>query len=279
MSTSAFKVGKYVSTRPRLHSLFKGLNAIQHKHRNKPRLHRSPQAERSDQLGSHLIDLRQVSKTFVTTAGEFTALKGIDLQIGSGEFVAVIGKSGSGKSTLLNMITGIDRPTSGEVWVAKTPIHTLNEEELAVWRGENIGVIFQFFQLLPTLTAVENILLAMDYGQHYAVADRPERAMELLDIVGMVDNAHRLPIELSGGEQQRIAIARSLANDPPLLTADEPTGNLDSKTAERILQLFEDLAAREKTILMVTHDMELANKTQRMLRLKNGKVWHEQSKL
>ena len=133
-------------------------------------------------------------------------------------------------------------------------------------------MIFQFFQLLPTLTAVENILLAMDYGQHYAVADRPERAMELLDIVGMVDNAHRLPIELSGGEQQRIAIARSLANDPPLLTADEPTGNLDSKTAERILQLFEDLAAREKTILMVTHDMELADRAHRIIALADGEI-------
>ena len=211
----------------------------------------------------HLIDLRQVVKTFKTASGEFTALKAIDLQIGPGIFVAVIGKSGSGKSTLLNMITGIDRPTTGEVWIAGTPVHTLNEEQIAIWRGRNIGVIFQFFQLLPTLTAVENILLAMDYGQRYPIEERPERAMALLERVEMAAHAHRLPSALSGGEQQSIAIARALANDPPILTADEPTGNLDTKTAEKILRLFEELVNGGKTILMVTHEMDLASRAQR----------------
>jgi putative ABC transport system ATP-binding protein len=222
-----------------------------------------------------LVDLRAVVKTYRSTAGTFSALKGIDLQVESGAFVSIIGKSGSGKSTLINVITGIDRPTSGEVIIGGAPIHELNEEGIAVWRGRSIGVIFQFFQLLPTLTAVENILLAMDYGGHYPRAERPERAMDLLELVGMADHAHALPNTLSGGGQQCVAIARALANDPLLLTADEPTGNLDSKSAEMVFRLFQNLADSGKTILMVTHDRELAGRAQRTIQLADGRIVDE----
>ena len=226
-------------------------------------------------LAGWVVDLHQVVKTYKGTAGTFTALKGIDLRVEPGAFVSIIGKSGSGKSTLINVITGLDRPTSGEVIVDNVRIHTLNEEQIAVWRGRSIGVIFQFFQLLPTLTSVENILLAMDYGGQYSPAKRPERAMHLLELVGMADQAHRLPNSLSGGQQQCVAIARALANDPVLLTADEPTGNLDSKSAEMVFRLFEDLANAGKTILMVTHDNELAARAQRTIRLADGRIVDE----
>ena len=219
-----------------------------------------------------LVDLRQVVKTYESAAGVFTALKGIDLQVDAGEFVSIIGKSGSGKSTLINMITGIDHPTAGQVLVGGAAVHTLNEEQIAVWRGRTIGVIFQFFQLLPTLTAVENILLPMDYGQLYARDERPERAMRLLEQVGMADYAHKLPSALSGGQQQSVAIARALANDPPILAADEPTGNLDSRTARSVFQLFENLADSGKTIMMVTHDKELAERTWRTVVLADGEI-------
>src|SRR5512134_1706627 len=222
-----------------------------------------------------LVQLHEVVKTYQSSAGIFTALKGVDLQVESGAFVSIIGKSGSGKSTLINVITGIDRPTSGEVIVDDVQVHTLNEEQIAIWRGRSIGVIFQFFQLLPTLTAVENILLAMDYGGQYPAAERPERAMYLLELVGMADRAHRLPNSLSGGQQQCVAIARALANDPVLLTADEPTGNLDSKSTQMVFQLFESLADSGKTILMVTHDNELAARAQRTIRLVDGKIQDE----
>src|SRR5690242_3107189 len=172
-----------------------------------------------------LIELRQVVKTYTTPAGDFTALKHVDLQVNRNEFVAVIGKSGSGKSTLINTVTGIDRPTSGEVMVCDTPIHTLNESELAVWRGRNVGVIFQFFQLLPTLTLVENVMLPMELARLYTPRERRVRALDLLDQVGMADKANRLPAATSGGQQQRVAIARALANDPDVLVADEPTGS------------------------------------------------------
>jgi putative ABC transport system ATP-binding protein len=219
-----------------------------------------------------VVDLRGVVKTYESPAGTFTALQGVDLQVEAGAFVSIIGKSGSGKSTLINVITGIDRPTSGEVIVHDTPIHTLNEEQIAIWRGRSIGVIFQFFQLLPTLTAVENILLAMDYGNHHQTAQRSERAMELLELVGMADYAHQFPNTLSGGQQQCLAIARALANDPVLLAADEPTGNLDSKSAEMVFHLFESLADSGKTILMVTHDNELAARAQHTIRLADGRI-------
>jgi putative ABC transport system ATP-binding protein len=224
---------------------------------------------------ANLVDLRQVVKTYHSSAGTFTALKGVDLRVESGAFVSSIGKSGSGKSTLINVITGIDRPTSGEVVVDGTAVHNLNEEQIAIWRGQSVGVIFQFFQLLPTLTAVENILLAMDYGGHYPRVERPEQAMHLLELVGMAEHAHHLPSALSGGQQQCVAIARALANNPVLLTADEPTGNLDSKSTEMVFRLFETLADSGKTILMVTHDNELAERAQRTIRLVDGRIQDE----
>jgi putative ABC transport system ATP-binding protein len=241
-------------------------------------LNRSTQKSENGQTGvpdDCLVDLRAVVKTYKSSAGTFTALKGIDLQVESGAFVSIVGKSGSGKSTLINIITGIDRPTSGEVIVDHTRVHALNEEQIAIWRGRSVGVIFQFFQLLPTLTAVENILLAMDYGNRYLRTERPEYAIHLLELVGMVDHAHRLPSALSGGQQQCVAIARALANDPILLTADEPTGNLDSRSTEMVFRLFENLADSGKTILMVTHDNEFAARAQRTIRLVDGKIHDE----
>jgi putative ABC transport system ATP-binding protein len=235
------------------------------------------QVEHQGHDTANLIDLRNVVKTYQSTAGNFTALKGIDLQIGAGEFMSIVGKSGSGKSTLINVITGIDRPTSGQVLVHKTAVHTLNEEQIAVWRGRTIGVIFQFFQLLPTLTAVENVMLPMDYCQVYSPAERPERAMYLLEQVGMADYAHELPAALSGGQQQSIAIARALATDPPILTADEPTGNLDSRTAEIVFRLFEKLVDGGKTILMVTHDSDLAARAQTTLVIADGEIVDEKT--
>ena len=234
---------------------------------------RSPLKSRSDHSpNGRLVDLHAVRKIYKSSAGTFTALEGIDLQIASGEFVSIIGKSGSGKSTLINLITGIDQPTSGEIFVNNVPVHSLKEEQIAVWRGRSIGVIFQFFQLLPTLTAVENILLAMDYGNRYPVGERAEKAIYLLELVGMADWAHSLPGTLSGGQAQRVAIARSLANDPLLLAADEPTGNLDTKSADTVLELFDSLTREGKTILMVTHDMELARRAARTIRLSDGRI-------
>jgi putative ABC transport system ATP-binding protein len=224
---------------------------------------------------ANLVDLREVVKTYRSSAGTFTALKDVNLRVESGAFVSIIGKSGSGKSTLINVITGIDKPTSGEVIVDKIPIHKFNEEQIAIWRGRSVGVIFQFFQLLPTLTSVENILLAMDYGSHYSRSERPDQAMHLLELVGMAEHAHHLPSTLSGGQQQCVAIARALANNPVLLTADEPTGNLDSKSTEMVFRLFENLADSGKTILMVTHDNELAEHAQRTIRLVDGRIQDE----
>jgi ABC-type lipoprotein export system ATPase subunit len=223
----------------------------------------------------HLIELQQVVKTYRSAAGDFTALKNVDLSIGTGEFVAVIGKSGSGKSTLINMITGIDRPTSGEVLVGDTAVHTLSEGKLAEWRGRNVGVIFQFFQLLPTLTVVENLMLPMDFCHMYSRRQRRERAMHLLEQVGLADQARKMPSALSGGQQQRVAIARGMANDPPILVADEPTGNLDSKTAESVFRLFEGLVDQGKTILMVTHDSDLADKVTRTVIIADGEIIEE----
>jgi len=231
--------------------------------------------DRDRTLNGRLVDLRGVVKTYKGSAGTFTALKGVDLQVESGAFVSIIGKSGSGKSTLINVVTGIDRPTSGEVFIDGVPVHMLNEEQIAVWRGRSVGVIFQFFQLLPTLTAVENILLAMDYGGNLAREERPDHAMHLLEVVGMAEHAHHLPSALSGGGQQCVAIARALANNPVLLTADEPTGNLDSKSTEMVFRLFENLAGSGKTILMVTHDNGLAARARRTIRLVDGRIQDE----
>jgi ABC-type lipoprotein export system ATPase subunit len=222
-----------------------------------------------------LIELRDVEKTYVNAAGSFTALQHVDLQVDRGEFVAVIGKSGSGKSTLINMITGIDRPTTGEVLVGDTAVHTLSEGKLASWRGRNVGIVFQFFQLLPTLSAVENVMLPMDFCNTYGRGERPARAMALLEQVGLLEEADKMPASLSGGEQQRVAIARALANDPPILIADEPTGNLDSKTAESVFQLFDHLVTQGKTILMVTHDRGLAQRATRTVIISDGQVIEE----
>lgn len=193
-----------------------------------------------------LIELRNVTKIFETAAGPFTALDNITLNVDRGEFVAIIGKSGSGKSTLMNMISGIDRPTSGEVFIGDTAVHTLNESEMAVWRGRNVGIVFQFFQLLPALSLVENVMLPMDFCNMFTPRERRERAMMLLEQVDMADQAHKLPSAISGGQQQRVAIARALANDPPIILADEPTGNLDSKTAQQVFALFERLVDQAK---------------------------------
>ena len=222
-----------------------------------------------------LLVLRDVTKTFETAAGPFTALDNVSLRIDPGEFVAVTGRSGSGKSTLINMLTGIDRPTSGEVLVGDAALHTMSENQLAVWRGRNLGIIFQFFQLLPTLSIVDNVMLPMDFAGKYSARERLERAMALLERVDLSEHAGKLPSGISGGQQQRAAIARSLANDPPLLIADEPTGNLDSVTAEAVFTLFTELAAQGMTILMVTHDDSLAKRTDRHITMLDGQISSE----
>jgi putative ABC transport system ATP-binding protein len=224
-----------------------------------------------------LIELRDVIKTYETGAGDVSVLKDITLQVQPGEFVSVVGPSGSGKSTLLNMITGIDRPTEGEVFVGGEAVHALNENKLAHWRGRTVGVIFQFFQLLPTLTVLENVMLPMDFCAMYRRRERRERAMYLLEQVGIAEHAHKLPSALSGGEQQRAAIARALANDPPLVVADEPTGNLDTATANEVFELFEELEAQGKTLLVVTHDRSLSTRTERILHLLDGRLHRDQN--
>ncbi len=224
------------------------------------------------QKDAPLIALRDLVKVYHTPAGDFPALKGINLTIGRGEFVAVVGKSGSGKTTMINMLTGIDRPTEGEVLVEGTAINRLNESKMSRWRGRNLGVVFQFFQLLPTLTIAENVKLPMDLCQTYPLGERDERARHLLGLVGIAEHADKLPAEISGGQQQRAAIARAMANDPPIIAADEPTGNLDSKTADAILRLFQDLVDRGKTLLMVTHDNDLAARATRIVELADGEI-------
>ena len=231
-----------------------------------------PVKEAEHQPNGNLIELRGVVKTFESAAGKMTALQGIDLQLSSGELIAVIGKSGSGKSTLLNMVTGIDRPTSGEVIVNGAALHQMNEGQVAVWRGRNLGIVFQFFQLIPMLTAIENVMLPMDFCNMYSIAEREDRANYLLELVGIAGQARKLPSTLSGGEQQRVAIARALANDPPLIVADEPTGNLDSKTAADIFGLFQDLVRQGKTVLMVTHDKELARAVPHTIEIADGRI-------
>lgn len=219
-----------------------------------------------------LIHLQNVVKVYDKGEVPFTALRGVDLEVNAGEFVGLIGKSGSGKTTLINMITGIDHPTSGEIFVDGAPVHTFNENQLAQWRGKTIGVVFQFFQLLPTLTVVENVMLPMDFCNVYKKEERRERALHFLDQVEMAGQADKMPAALSGGQQQRVAIARSLANDPPLIVADEPTGNLDSKTADSVFQLFERQVAAGKTIVMVTHDNDLASRVTRTLHVVDGLI-------
>lgn len=219
-----------------------------------------------------LIQLIDIAKIFNSEAGTFTALNGINLSIHPGEFVAIMGKSGSGKSTLINMLTGIDRPTRGEIFVAGTPVHTLNESEIAHWRGTTLGVVFQFFQLLPTLTLIENIRLPMDFCEVFPRPERNDRAMALLDLVGLSAQADKTPARLSGGQQQRAAIARALANDPPIIATDEPTGNLDSATASQVVELFESLVNQGKTVIMVTHDPDLAKRATRQISIADGRI-------
>lgn len=218
-----------------------------------------------------MIDMHGVIKTFKNAAGEVAVLKGIDLTINRGEFVSIVGKSGSGKSTLLNMITGIDHPTNGQVIIGGTDIYTsVTESQRSRWRGRNLGIVFQFFQLLPMLTLVENVMLAMDFADMYDFEERPARAMELLKLVGLERFANKLPVLVSTGQQQLAAIARALACDPPLLVADEPTGNLDTKSANIIIDLFEQLARSDKTVVMVTHDSSLSSRTTRHLTIADG---------
>ena len=222
-----------------------------------------------------MIDLRDVNKYYKTAVGDFHALDSVDLQINAGEFVSIIGKSGSGKTTLLNMITGIDIPSSGEVWVNGTAVHKLSENRMARWRGKNLGVVFQFFQLLPMISVVENIMLPMDFCRTYPMRERYDRAMQLLELVELADHGHKLPTALSGGQQQRVAIARALANDPPVIIADEPTGNLDSKTAESVFTLFNELVSKGKTIIIVTHDSALAKRAHRTALIADGEIVNE----
>ena len=219
-----------------------------------------------------IIHLNQVVKSYHNGAGPVTVLREVSLEVKAGEAVGVVGPSGSGKSTLINMIAGIDRPTSGQVVVAGRQVHALNENQLARWRGRNVGVIFQFFQLLPTLSIVENVMLPMDFCNVYRSRERQACAMALLEQVGLTDQADKLPNSLSGGQQQRAAIARALANDPPLLLADEPTGNLDSKTAEGVFALFEQLVRAGKTLLMVTHDRTLVGQLPRVIEIRDGNI-------
>ena len=222
-----------------------------------------------------LIELHRVEKYFKSAAGDYHALKAIDLEIGCGEFVGIIGRSGSGKSTLINMITGIDRPSSGEVWVGETSVHKLSENQMARWRGRDLGIVFQFFQLLPNLSVVENVMMPMDLCNTYPLWERRKQALKLLEMVDMREQAEKLPSALSGGQQQRVAIARALANNPSLVIADEPTGNLDSKTAETMFKLFENLANEGKTVVMVTHDSSLARRVSRTVLIVDGEVVNE----
>ena len=222
-----------------------------------------------------IIHMQQVVKTFHNTAGKFTALAGIDLHLQEGEFVTVIGKSGSGKSTLLNMLTGIDHPTSGSVIVDSVDVHAMSESKRSLWRGRNLGIVFQFFQLLPMLNLLENVILPMDYVGMYDIEDRPKKAMQLLDLVNLADEAQKLPRAVSRGQQQSAAVARALATDPPIMVADEPTGNLDSRSADRIIDLFDDLSQRGKTIVIVTHDPSMTERASRTVFISDGELVNE----
>ena len=222
-----------------------------------------------------MIEMQQVVKTFVNAAGEFTALRGIDLKLCQGEFIAIIGKSGSGKSTLLNMLTGIDYPTTGKVIVEGVDVYAMSESKRSLWRGRNLGIVFQFFQLLPMLNLLENVMLPMDYVGMYEIDERPKRAMELLRMVGLEEHAQKLPRAVSTGQQQSAAIARALSTDAPIIVADEPTGNLDSRSASHIIDLFDQLSERGKTIVMVTHDPSMTKRTSRTVVISDGVLVNE----
>lgn len=221
---------------------------------------------------SSIVQVEDVVKTFPIGDGEVTVLKGITFDVACGEFVSIVGPSGNGKSTLLNMVTGIDRPTRGQVVVGGNPVNKMSEDALAHWRGENLGIIFQFFQMLPGLSILNNVILPMDLAGKYKPKERRDRAMHLLEMVGLADQANKLPALVSGGQQQRAAIARALANDPPLIVADEPTGNLDSTAARAIFDLFQQLVKEGKTLMMVTHDKELAREVPRKIEIMDGRI-------
>jgi putative ABC transport system ATP-binding protein len=225
-----------------------------------------------------LIDLHQVVKVYNGLAGAVTALNGIDLQVFQGEFLVVTGKSGSGKTTLVNIITGLDRSTSGDIWVAGAPLHQLGPEKAARLRGKTMGVVFQSFELLPTLTVLQNVMLPMDFAQRYSLREQRQRALLLLEQVDIADHAKKLPAALSGGQQQRLAIARAMANDPAILVADEPTGSLDSVTATAVIDIFDDLIQQGRTVLMVTHDKDIAKRGSRMITLSDGEIVHTEKK-
>lgn len=219
-----------------------------------------------------LIDVQGLVKEYQGLSGSIVALKGIDLKAQAGEFLVVTGKSGAGKTTLVNMITGLDKSSSGEIWVADTPVHKLGAETAAQWRGQTVGVVFQTFELLPTLTVLQNVTLPMDFAHKYSLREQRERGLYLLDQMEIVEHAHKLPSGVSGGQQQRVAIARAMANDPPILVADEPTGSLDSVTADAVLGVFEDLVEQGKTVVLVTHDEDVARRATRVVRLADGQI-------
>lgn len=231
-----------------------------------------PSGNGSDQV----VQVIDVIKSFPVGGGEVTILKGVSFDVKPGEFVSIVGPSGNGKSTLLNMITGIDRPSGGAVIVTGREIHKMSENKLAAWRGQHVGIVFQFFQMLPALSLLQNIILPMDLAKKYKPRERRERAMHLLDLVGMSDQAHKLPGMVSGGQQQRAAIARSLANDPDLIVADEPTGNLDSRNSADVFDLFGRLVEQGKTLLMVTHDKELARRVPRIVEIIDGRITRDE---
>lgn len=225
---------------------------------------------------SPIIEIRDVVKSFPVGSSTITILKGISFHVKPGEFVSIVGPSGNGKSTLLNMVTGIDRPSSGEIIVTGKPVHKMSEDQLAGWRGENVGIIFQFFQMLPALSIVQNVVLPMDLANKFPARERRARAMALLERVGLADQADKLPSQVSGGQQQRAAIARALANDPALIVADEPTGNLDSRNSQDVFELFNNVVGSGKTLLMVTHDKELASRVPRVVEILDGRITRDE---
>lgn len=222
-----------------------------------------------------IIDLRGLAKKYNGLAGTVMALKGIDLRVEPGEFLVVTGRSGAGKTTMVNMITGLDRSTSGEIWVDGTPVHELDAEKSASWRGRTVGVVFQTFELLPTLTVLQNVTLPMDFADRSSISERRDRGMHLLEQMEIAEHANKLPSAVSGGQQQRVAIARAMANDPPILVADEPTGSLDSVTAGAVIQVFEALLEDGKTVMLVTHDKDIASRGTRSIRLVDGEIVSE----
>jgi len=231
-----------------------------------------PQAPLSVQENAPAVALRDVSKSYSGPSGAAPALRAINLRVQPGEAVAIVGRSGSGKSTLINLISGIDRATEGEIHVAGVPLHSLKESDMARWRGQSLGIVFQFFQLLPTLTVLENVLLAMEFARTVPPADRGRRAQELLATLGVAGHAQKFPQQLSGGEQQRVAVARALANKPAVVVADEPTGNLDSGTAAEVMKLLTGLAYVGHTVIVATHEQELLPLFSRVVTLRDGRI-------